>query len=151
MKKVLFIGVPLLLIIGTVLGLGFFGIIKIPYITRVKKAKPTAAVAKAKAPPPVVPPKAETKAATKVVDKTPPTDETAGNKKLAKLWGDLDAAKLQPIVADWKDQDLAKVLVLMDSDKVGELLASMPAPKASKLSRAIQKEAAKPKPQDTGL
>ncbi len=80
--------------------------------------------------------------APKAVVKKP--DDEAGNSKVAKLWNEMDVAKLKAIVADWKEADLVRVLLKMDGEKVTELLSTIDAKKASALSHAVQKEVAKP-------
>lgn len=146
MKKVLLIVLPILLIVGVVLGLGFAGIINIPGITKKKKAKaPLVAaktapkVAKAEARKAAETPKATKPVSFKVV--TPPPDLVQGDRKLAEVWAEMDPTQLAKIIDDWKDQDLARVLVLMDADKVTALLAVMDSKRASLLSREIQKKA----------
>ena len=149
MKKILLIVIPLLVIVTTVLGLGFMGIIKLPFLPAKKVAKkpgkaaaPVKAVVEKKpAPPPIV----ETpKPKPKVVPLKP--DIEAGQKKLAALWNEMEPPTLVPIIKDWKDQDLAPVLMRMDADKVTELMGALDPDRASRLSRAIEAIASKPKP-----
>jgi len=151
-KKVLFIVLPLILLIGggVVLFLGWKGIIKLPFFPQKKVAKKTGkqtAVAKtpaAKKPDPVIAKPDPAPPKPKVIPPKP--DIEAGEKKLALVWNTMEAAQLVPIVQDWKDPDLAKILVRMDEDKVTELLAALDPVRASRLSRAIETVAAKPKP-----
>jgi hypothetical protein len=153
-KKVLLIVLPLVLVIGlgTVLGLGYMGVIHLPFFPHkkvVKKAgkqsvalKPIVPVKKADPtpPPPAAPPRP------KPVVNVPKPDVEAGEKKLAHVWDGMESAQLVPILQDWKDPELARILIKMDPDKVTELLATIDPARASKLSRAIEAAAAKPKP-----
>ncbi len=151
MKKVLFIVLPLILVIGagTVVGLNYFGFLKIPFLPhkKVVKKKDTKLKVVPKAAPVVkkepAPPPEPQKPKPKVVVVKP--DFEAGEKKLANVWSAMEAAQLLPIVKDWKDQELARILVRMDADKVTELLAGLDPDRASKLSRAIEAVAAIPK------
>jgi hypothetical protein len=69
----------------------------------------------------------------------PKPDEAAGRQKLAKLWNEVDTAKLLEIMKDWPDDDLAKQLAAMDTAKVAEILSTMKDPaRAAKLSKAIR-------------
>jgi hypothetical protein len=124
MKKLLFIGLPIL-ILGVGAGLVLTGVVKIPGVNTKKQSakanqlyteqKEPAKVVK-KDPPPVKeqpkketpPPKVEAEV---VVEKKP----ELGDKKLAKLWNELDAPVLKDIVKDWKDAELAAILIRMDS------------------------------------
>lgn len=66
-------------------------------------------------------------------------DPYAGQKKLAKVWADLDAASISRIVADWKDDELAKQLFVMPPSQSGEVLAALKPERASKVSKLLQK------------
>jgi len=149
-KKVLLIVVPLLVIVSTVLGLGFMGIIKLPFLPAKKVAKKPG-----KAAPPAKPVVEKKPAApTSIVEAPKPKpkvvvlkpDVEAGQKKLAALWSEMEPSALVPIVKDWNDQDLAPVLMRMDPDKVTELFGDLEPDRASRLSRAIEALASKPKP-----
>ncbi len=92
----------------------------------------------------------KTKVAAKPVKK--PGDDLdldAGNKKIASLWNEMDAAKLLPIIEPWKDDDLAKVMLKMDPSKVSEVLGTMKPDRASRLSKALQKLASIKPPETT--
>ncbi len=155
MKKVIFIVLPLIVILGAgaVVGLNYVGILKIPFLPHQKVAKKTTkktTVAAKPVPPPkkadpIPPPTPPPKPKVEVVK----PDVEAGEKKLATLWEAMDAAQLVPIVQDWKDPDVARILVRMDAGKVTEFLAALDPVRASKLSRAIEAAAAKPKPTAT--
>lgn len=169
LKKVLFIGLPIVMLLSGGAAAVMLGLIKIPGLklpfgkpaTVASKAKPPAKSTKKPAKK-TVKPKPAVKPTPKPVKTPPPavvvaakpapptTDPVQGIKKVAKLWNGLDAAQLMPIVKDWKDPELAKVLTKMDADKVAELLAALPPKRASTLSRAIQREASNlPKPPTT--
>jgi hypothetical protein len=159
MKKGFLIALPVLVLaIGAGLVMG--GIIKIPGLG--PKAKPKAKAAqlyteakdpklvekKATSPPPVLPKKTT----------PPPTADTAvlvenkpevGQKKLAKLWNEIEVPALKDLIKDWKDPELAAVLMRMDSAKVAELLGVMDAKRASAISRELQKQASVV-PRETG-
>ena len=85
---------------------------------------------------------AVTKPVAKKVE-SPKTDPSQGQKKLARLWNEMEIDKLVGIVANWKDDELAPVLNRMDAEKASQLLAALKPERASKLSKAIQAEAAK--------
>lgn len=165
MNKVVMILVPLALI-GGVVGAAMSGVISIPGLSQEKKKPPlpygegSGQVAQttpekkvnpsANAAPPdkPVPPK-ETKsqqaaAAPKPSD-APKPDWDRGAKKIAKLWNSIQTDKLLPMVDQWKDPELARVLAFMDVEKAASLLSQMKPERASKLSLAIQVEASAPK------
>lgn len=64
-----------------------------------------------------------------------------GVKAIADLWNTIEVEKLVAIIAKYKDAELVKILLQMDQDHVSEFLAALPAEKAAKLSREIQKQA----------
>lgn len=151
MKKILFIALPII-ILGAGVGLALTGVINIPGLSKKKPVakanqlytedKDPAKVAK-KDPPPVEkeapkketpPPKVEAEV---LVEKKP----ELGEKKLAKLWNEIEAPVLKEIVKDWKDSELASILVRMDSAKVAELLGTLEPKRASLVSRELQKQA----------
>lgn len=149
MKKLIFIGLPVV-ILGVGVGLVLTGVVKIPGINTKKatakanqlytEGKDPAKVVK-KEEPPKAPPKKETPPpkvdAEVLVEKKP----ELGEKKLAKLWNEIEAPVLKDIVKDWKDAELASILVRMDSAKVAELLGSLEPKRASQISRELQKQA----------
>ncbi|HWA82950.1 MAG TPA: hypothetical protein VG820_05935 [Fimbriimonadaceae bacterium] len=140
-------------IIGVVAGLGFAGIIQIPGITPKKALKGAAAmyaqkdgkpVAKKETPPqpPPVDPKPKKTPPKKVATPAgPKKDPEQGADTLATVWNNIETPELLKIAAKWKDQDFARVLAHMNSDKVAEILQTMAQSdpiRASKLSRVIQ-------------
>ncbi len=66
-------------------------------------------------------------------------DPAVGDATLAKLWSNLEPEKLAEITKTWKPLELAQVVVKMKVDKQSELLASLPAERASALSREIHR------------
>lgn len=133
MKKVILIVLPLLIIGGSVVGLGMAGVVNIPGLTPKKKPAPTVAAKKIeekKAPAPKKPKPAPTVKA---------ADPTKGEEAVAKLWNEMDMKALLPITEKWKDAELAAILSKMDNEKVVELLSAMKAERAVTLTRAIKK------------
>jgi hypothetical protein len=165
MKKIVLIALPVVLL-GVGAGLVLTGIIKVPGLSPKGKAAAKANQLYAETKDPKDPKNAKTakddkkveekkpvvaKAPPKEDKKTPPPQVDAavlvenkpevGQKKLAKLWGEMEVPALNEITKDWKDPELAAVLVKMDSAKVAELLAVMEPKRASKISRELQKQA----------
>lgn len=66
-------------------------------------------------------------------------DPALGDATLAKLWSNLEPEKLAEITKTWKPLELAQVVVKMKVDKQSDLLASLPADRASALSREIHR------------
>ncbi len=152
MKLPIIIGV-VVLVLGGVLAAAFFGVITIPGITPAKKKSGAAALYQegeapadssgvAAASPDHVEDEAAKTPAQKKPD--PDFDPLTGQKKLAKVWNEMDPATLLPIVEKWKDEDLALQLSVMPADKVAPLLASLKPDRASKISKLLQELAAKP-------
>ena len=157
MKKVILIVLPLLLIGG---GGGVFflaksGKINIPGVTPKKNAAlaqyasdkqgdDIAKKAVESKPKPKPKPAAEPKIAKAPA---PPTeDPKLGQSAIASLWNEMKLDPLEKIVKDWKDEDLAPIFAQMDAGKVGQLLAKIAetdAKRASRLTRALQKEESK--------
>ena len=151
---ILAIVLPLVLIGGTV-GAGMAGIINIPGLTKAK-AKANGQYGEAgglygeekdivasvtekeekmdkvqekpkEEPEPIIPPEPE-----------PELDPEAGAMKLAKVWNNISPDQLAPIVAGYKDQELALVLSKMDSKKVAALISVIKPDRAAKLSKEIE-------------
>ncbi|MCB0824608.1 MAG: hypothetical protein KDC26_00310 [Armatimonadetes bacterium] len=153
---ILAIVLPLVLIGGTV-GAGMAGIVKIPGLTKAKanslygeagglygegkdivasvtEKDPKKSEEKKKpkdkpkpAPEPVV-----------AVEPEPELDPEVGAMKLAKVWNNITPSQLAPIVAEYKDPELALVLSMMDSKKVAALIAILKPDRAAKLSKEIE-------------
>lgn len=148
MKKVIIILFPILLL-GAGAGLALTGIINIPGISPKAKAKATQLYTEAKDTKvaekkpeklPVVAPKKENPKPPKVdasvlVENKP----EVGQKKLAKLWNEIEAPALISMVKDWKDDEVAGIFMKMDSAKVAEVLSALEPKRASAISRQLQK------------
>lgn len=150
MKKVIIILIPIILL-GAGAGLALTGVINIPGISPKAKAKAAQLYGEAKDPvvaekktetPPVVPPKKETpkppKAEASLLVENKPE---VGQKKLAKLWNEIEAPALISMVKDWKDNEVAGIFMKMDPAKVAEILGSLEPKRASAISRELQKQA----------
>jgi hypothetical protein len=147
-KKLLLIGIPLLAVISAVAGLVMMGIIKVPFLKgKPKNPKPVAGAKKPtqtiKPKPPPMPETAKPALPAKQSSSAPTSDPAKGVKKVAKLWNEMEVAKLQELTTDWTEPDLARVLAQMETEKVAELLAALPPKRASALTRAIQREASR--------
>lgn len=145
MKKILLIVLPILVLGGGFVGLAIAGVIKVPGLTPKKaKAAPLYGEAKdkveekPKAAPKPKPTEAPAKPAEKPADKMDPEQ---GAKKLAGLWNSVPTDKLLEITKQFKDPELARVMVAMDPEKVSELLAAMDAKRSAKLSQELQRVA----------
>lgn len=155
MKKVLAIFGVVVLLGALVVGLGVFGIVKIPGLSHVKKPKLVAskdvqkpAPAPVPKPPPAPPKKNEPPVNTpKPVKETPEQviDPTKGAESVAGLWNEMDPNKVMGIVADWKDADVATVFRQMDPDKVAGILSILPPKRASRISALVEKQASEAK------
>lgn len=145
-KLALFLVLPLALLGGG----GFFavysGMVEVPFLPKTA-ASPNAEKEKEEpvkpvAPPPSVPAVAKPKPVAKpkkpdVVVVAP--DPARGDRKLAELWNAIDIPKLLDLTRDWREEDLARVMLKMDPSVVAEYLAAMPdAKRASSLSRRIR-------------
>ena len=161
MKKLLFVLLPII-VLGVGVALVFMGVIHIPGVNLGPQKKAASLYANDKDPkaaknnpatkPKTDPPKTDP---TKVAKNTPPaktpppkvtaavfdTKPEAGEKKLAKLWNEMEPSALKDITKDWKEKDLAAVLNKMDNAKVAEFLGILDAKRASNLSRELQKQA----------
>lgn len=157
MKPVVLI-IVVALIGGLVVGAGMTGMVNIPGLTPTKKkANADAQYAADKdkeegkatdlkdAKPEKVKPTTPPPISVDQKKKTEPTDDpTLGYKKVAKLWGAMDAAKIkEQIDKGWKDAELASIFNKMDVSKVAEVLALLDPARATKLTKAIQIEASK--------
>lgn len=105
-----------------------------------KDGKSTA-VAKNEPPKKETPKKDDKKTPPKVVVDAFENKPEVGQKKLAKLWNEMEPTTLSGITKDWNEKDLAGILVRMDTAKVAEFLSSLDPKRASKLSRELQKQA----------
>lgn len=148
MKKVAMILVPVLAIGGVVVA-GKLGVVKIPGLSPAAKQKAAAKLYSEEKDPAESKPAPEAKSNPKPKDppvvqvKADVIDEVAGRKKVAKLWNDLEPAKVVAITKSWKDEELAQILVLMDAEKVSQFLSTVDAARAERLSRAVMKVASR--------
>ncbi|MCW5941852.1 MAG: hypothetical protein KIS66_06455 [Fimbriimonadaceae bacterium] len=156
LKVALFVGAPLLVLgAGGVVAAAMLGYLDIAGLTQKERAKappPTVAVVtKSEKPkPPAIlvrntpPPKS---AVPRVTVTTP--DPVRGDRRLARLWNELEPTRLIEISKDWREEDLARVMLRMDTGVVAEMIATMPdAKKASSLSRRIRQLASLPPPKE---
>jgi len=149
MKKVILIIIPIALI-GVGFGLAKAGIINLPGVSPKAKSK-SAGLYKEAEDPKVAEKKPGSSTSTLTKKSLPPptvkaelvteTKPEVGVKKLAKLWNEMEAPALVSLVKDWKDSELAAVLIKMDGAKVAELLSALEPKRASSLSRELQKQA----------
>lgn len=134
MNKMVMIVVVLLVLGGTVIGLGMTGIVEIPGLSpkKKKKAVPTVEEVKteAKAPTPKMP---------KPAPKAKPGDPAKGYEAVAQIWNEMDINTLLPMTEKWRDDELAPILAKMDGGKVVELLSQMKTERAALLTRALQR------------
>lgn len=160
MKKFLLILIPVI-ILGVGVGLAMTGIINVPGLSPKAKSKaksaqlytegkdPKVAASAPKKMEPIAP-KKTTPPPAKVEVAALETKPEVGQKKLAKLWNELESTALQALTKDWKEPELASVLLKMDPTKVAELLTKVDAKRASNLSREMQKQASLV-PRETGV
>jgi len=154
MKKGIIIGIAVLVVGGGVVGLGIAGVINIPGLTPKKKAgknlygagaellygekkDPNPLAVKKQPEKPIEPP-------VHAKPEPPKPDALKGAKKIAKLWNSLEPPKVVEISKAWKDPDLALVLSNMEAERAAQVLATMDAGRAGRLSQEIQKIAAQP-------
>lgn len=146
-KKGLVIGVVAVLVLG-VGGAGFAafkGIITIPGITPKKVAKkasnlygeagadPAKKVAEKPNPKPPEPQKPKPKA-----PEAPKVDLALGNQKVADVWSAMSTDAILGVIKNWKDEDVAPVLALMEDDKTAEVLSQVTPERASSLSQKLR-------------
>jgi hypothetical protein len=159
------LGIVPVVIIAVVLGLGFSGMINIPGITPKKALKGAAAnytqkgdpkpVAKLTQDPPKSPPVVESPK--KDLPPAPTKNPEQGAEALAAVWNEVKTPELILITANWKEDELVKVLLHMDGDKVAKLLDQLAKGdsenhvkedplRASKLSKILQEQSSVVKP-----
>jgi hypothetical protein len=91
-------------------------------------ARPRTQARRQATPPPVRPPQAKAK-----------QDVALGAKKIAKVWERIEAARLAEMVKDYKEPELAQIVVRMDPRKAADLLSVLEPPRAAKVSREMQR------------
>ncbi|MFN8139858.1 MAG: hypothetical protein U0R49_08685 [Fimbriimonadales bacterium] len=156
MKMLTIVLVALIAIGGTVIGLGYAGVMKIPGITPDKKKSTVATQGTAtkseaeettgnnkstEQPPTAEPP---TKPVEPPVSEPPPTTSAPkkdGTERVASLWSNMDTAAVKKILLKWEDGDALPVLAKMEDVKLAELLAAIAADdpeKAARISKGIK-------------
>ena len=126
MKPVIII-VGALIIAGGVVGAAKTGMINIPGLS--PKPKPTSS--KGHKPPDQAVSAGDPKPEFEV-------DSDKGAAAVAEVWNGVETSRLVQIVEGWNDTDLARVVSNMDGSKASELLAALPADRASRVSQQIQ-------------
>jgi flagellar motility protein MotE (MotC chaperone) len=133
MKKILFIVAPLLLVGGGVVGAAMMGVISIPGLSPAKKKSQAAEQYTEPKEEPVVkkpPPKEEEKPAEPNLEK--------GRQELAKLWNELEPTIIVGIVEKWSEEDLARQLRYLETEKSAAVISLMKPERASKVSKVLQ-------------
>jgi hypothetical protein len=131
---------------GAVVGLAIMGMINIPGLTPKKKKGPgmygEAALAmyaekKDAAPKPAAVAKKEEEPLPE--PEPPKVDEQKGAEALAEIYNSMPNDKIVAIMKDWKDLDVARVLMVMETEKSAALLGLMEPTRASKVSDEIKR------------
>ncbi|HJP82939.1 MAG TPA: hypothetical protein VJ835_05485 [Fimbriimonadaceae bacterium] len=144
MKKVLLTLIPVIL---AGVGVGIFLMTSAKTPSKKQEAKASDLYKEKKDEAPIVAAKPKTPAIPPPTSTTLLTDSPEkGERKLAKLWNELEAPSLVAITKDWKDTDIAAILNRMDAAKVAEFLSIADPKKASSISRELQKIASKVPP-----
>lgn len=137
---------------GGVFAAGMMGLLKLPFLKPPQVAvKPAAApattstAAPAKAPPKPTPPKPAVAARKTPKPQTPEivVDPEKGAKHMAKLWSQMEPTALVPIAGKYRDDELARIVVKMSTESASQLLAALPAEKAVRVSREVEKLASR--------
>lgn len=141
--KALMIVVPIL-VVGGVLGAGFMGVLNIPGLTP-KKAQAKAQAQYGEPTDPATAVSEETEqaeeptAGSTVVASDVETDAQQGTTAIAKIWAELPPKKVIEISGEYKDDELATILLAMPRENVATILGQLPADKAAKLSKEMQR------------
>lgn len=146
--------VPILLVIivvgGTIIGLGFASVINIPGITPAKKkadeatSEPVAASneeigqKEATATQPVTQEAAPAPPPQNPAPAPQVTQRVDGTDRLAKLWSAMDTDALAKVLEQWNDGEALRVLAKMDDKKLAELLSVLPPDRAARISMGIK-------------
>jgi hypothetical protein len=69
---------------------------------------------------------------------TPKTDPEEGARKLAKVWNNIPPTQLVRIASGYKDDELARVLSVMDAEVVAQILALFEPARAVRVSRELE-------------
>jgi len=149
-KIIIILVVVLVLLGGGFFGLAFTGVVKVPGITPKSKLQRAQALYGEKkeevkpAPKKVAPkPSPENRPATPPTP-APKLDMEKGAAAVAEIWNALPPEKVVEMSKDWSDEDLARVLALMEIERTASILSLLPPKKASDLSERIQRRAATP-------
>lgn len=67
------------------------------------------------------------------------TDPALGAKKIAKVWERIEAERLAEMVKDYRDPDLAQIVVRMDPRKAADLLSTLEPARAARVSQEMQR------------
>lgn len=121
---------------GTLIGLGYAGIVNIPGITPKKAAKKPQAAQETPEQPAAQ--EIQQPALPEPIKEPEIVPQKDGTERLAKLWATLDAETLRDIYLKYPDGDALAVLAKMDDAKVSALLAVLPPDKAAQVSKAIK-------------
>jgi hypothetical protein len=150
--KPLLIILPILLIGGTI-GAAYMGVIQVPGVTpkkaeaaKTEEAQPTEEEATQEESASQTTEDFQSSAPSSPDQSELPNSRTSeqapnaaqGAKALAKYWDEISIQKLIPITDAYGERDLAQVLFFMQRTKVAELLSSVTAERAAKLSRELQ-------------
>jgi hypothetical protein len=82
---------------------------------------------------------------------TPPVpDPLAGERRLAKVWKEMDPSAVAGIVEDWKDEELALQLGVLPADQAASILAALKPKRASSVAKLIKKQAEQEAKQSPG-
>ena len=152
-KKKLLILLPVVLILiggGVTAFLATKGIVKIPGLTPKKLMSKASALygdkkeelVKKEEPKPKPKPKPKPAAPPKPPEPVIPEEQRIkGAEAVAEIWNAMPNDRVLAVAASWKDEDLARVLRLMEAEKTAALLAAMEPRRASRLSEEIQRQA----------
>ncbi len=134
---------------GTVIGLGYARVINIPGITPSKKEQPKEPTSTEKpeqsneglgSPPTSPPPSTEVSQppSAQAQPEAVITERVDGTERLAKLWSSMDTEALVKVLDQWSDGDVLRVLARMDDKKLAELLSELEPDKAARISMGIK-------------
>jgi len=141
MKMAAIAPVMLLVLGGGVFGAAKAGIVNVPGVSPPKKPPASAEKPKASKPP-----------STKPVERakqSPPTSPTRAKeeapmvpeeKKVAQIWNEIPAETLASMARQYKDPELARVLVHMDTEKAAQVLGTLEPKRAAEVSRLVGRE-----------
>ncbi|MGE0001256.1 MAG: hypothetical protein AB7T05_04190 [Fimbriimonadaceae bacterium] len=137
--------VMLLILGGGIFGAGKAGMVNIPGVTPPKKAaagSQDAEKAKEDKPKPTAPAKEKKPAAAAPAAALPKNEgpQVPEEKKVAQIWNEIPNETLAKVAGVYKDPELARVLVYMDTEKAAEVLAALEPERAAAVSRLVGRE-----------